>query len=55
MRLAWMDTDGDAPLNGEILENRLITREYTSNRRRSSGNCNHLDTEVGNSPYELVW
>jgi Flp pilus assembly protein TadG len=52
--LAWMDTAGEAPYHGEILEDRLITRERTSNRR-SSGHCNHLDTEVGNSPYEIVW
>jgi hypothetical protein len=49
-----MDTAGVAPYNGELLEDRLITRERTSNRR-SSGNCNHLDTEVGNSPYEINW
>ncbi len=53
-RLAWMDTAGAAPYNGEILEDRLITRARTHNRR-SSGHCNHLDTEVGNSPYEIVW
>ena len=52
--MAWMDTAGAAPYNGEILEDRLLTREYTSNRR-SSGNCNHLDTSVGDSPYEIRW
>ncbi|MEZ5970543.1 MAG: pilus assembly protein TadG-related protein [Hyphomonadaceae bacterium] len=52
--LAWMDTTGEAPYNGELLEDRLITREYTNNRR-NNGDCNHLDTEVGNSPYEIVW
>ena len=52
--LAWMDTAGAAPYNGEMLEDRLITREYTNNRR-SSGHCNHLDTDVGDSPYEIRW
>ena len=52
--LAWMDTAGAAPYNGEMLEDRLITRASTSNRR-SSGNCDHLDTRVGDSPYEIEW
>jgi Flp pilus assembly protein TadG len=67
--MAWMDTAGTAPLNGEILEGRLITRTAASSTT-SGGGCSHwwscgggtttyscssLSTTVGASPYPITW
>lgn len=54
--LAWMDTSGTAPYNGELLEDRSIAFTNTSNGT-SSGNCNHLSTLPAGypGPYRIVW
>jgi hypothetical protein len=53
--LAWMDQAGAAPMNGELLEDRLIAFRATSNGN-SSGNCNWPTTPTGYpGPYSLTW
>lgn len=54
-RLAWMDTTGVAPMNGELLEDRLLGYRSTSNGN-SSGNCNFTTTPAGyTGAYRVQW
>jgi len=54
-RLAWMDTTGVAPMNGEMLEDRLIGYRSTSNGN-ATGNCNFSTTPSGyTGPYRIQW
>jgi Flp pilus assembly protein TadG len=70
-RLAWMDTTGVAPMNGEILEDRMIgyvPRNNTSSSTAYTGpTCNALSTlpyfnntgtaanEGYTGPYRVIW
>lgn len=54
-QLAWMDTAGQAPLNGELIEDRSIGYRSTSNGL-STGNCNFSTQPTGyTGPYRIVW
>jgi Flp pilus assembly protein TadG len=50
--LAWMDTSGTAPYNGELLEDRSIAFADANN-----GSCSHLSTQPAGypGPYRIVW
>jgi Flp pilus assembly protein TadG len=50
--MAWMDTTGVAPYNGEILEDRLITRRDANNSSQCLGYSTNVST---GSPYNIVW
>lgn len=53
--LAWMDQAGNAPMNGELLEDRMIGFRATSNGG-GSGNCNWPTTPSGyGGPYQITW
>lgn len=53
--LAWMDQAGTAPMNGELLEDRMIAFRATSNGL-PTGNCNHPATPTGYpGPYTVTW
>ncbi len=53
--MAWMDTAGAAPLNGELLEDRMIGYRSTSNGN-ATGNCNFSTTPSGYpGPYRITW
>lgn len=52
-RLAWMDQAGAAPMNGELLEDRMIGYRPTSNGT-ILGNCNFSTTPTGyTGPYRM--
>jgi Flp pilus assembly protein TadG len=53
--LAWMDQAGAAPMNGELMEDRMIAFRATSNGS-ASGNCNWPTTPAGYpGPYTVTW
>lgn len=53
--MAWMDTAGTAPMNGELLEDRMIGYRSTSNGL-PTGNCDFSTTPTGYSgPYQINW
>jgi Flp pilus assembly protein TadG len=53
--MAWMDTAGTAPMNGELLEDRMIGFRPTSNGN-ATGNCNFNTTPNGYpGPYRITW
>ena len=53
--LPWMDQAGQAPMNGELVEDRLIGYRATSNGT-ALGNCNFTTTPTGyGGPYRLQW
>ncbi len=51
--MAWMDTAGTAPLNGELLEDRSIGHRS----RSGTSNCTNLATRPSwyNGPYQITW
>ena len=54
--LTWMDTAGQSPYNGELLEDRQIGYRVSGNG--AGNNCQNLSTMPYNGytgPYRLVW